>query len=62
VGKIQGLAQMLSVFASAAGPVLFAYSKEWTDSYAYAFYISGGLTILFAIAACLIHTPHKNVV
>jgi MFS family permease len=57
VGRIQGLAQMLSVFASAAGPVFFAYSKEWTDSYTLAFYVSGGLTVLFAGAACLMPLP-----
>ncbi|MDR0575119.1 MAG: MFS transporter [Tannerella sp.] len=60
VGKIQGLAQMLSVFASAAGPLFFACSKEWTNSYAPAFYISGGLTILFAIAAYLMRMPVRN--
>jgi MFS family permease len=60
VGKIQGLAQMLSVFASAAGPVFFAYSKEWTNSYTFAFYMSGGLTVLFAVAACLMPTPAQK--
>jgi sugar phosphate permease len=60
VGRIQGIAQMISVFASALGPVFFAYSKEWTDSYTPAFYISGGITILFAIAACLIRIPQNN--
>ncbi|MDR0699570.1 MAG: MFS transporter [Tannerella sp.] len=60
VGKIQGIAQMLSVCASAAGPVFFAYSKEWTNSYTLAFYISGGLTILFAVAACLMSTPARK--
>jgi MFS family permease len=56
VGKIQGVAQMMSVFASALGPIFFAYSKEWTNSYTLAFYISGVLTILFAVSACFIKT------
>ena len=58
VGRIQGAAQMLTVFASAVGPILFAYSKEWTHSYTPAFWISGGLTIAFAIWACLL--PKRN--
>jgi MFS family permease len=57
VGRIQGVAQMISVFASAIGPVLFAYSREWTGSYSPAFFISGGLTIIFAIAACIVKIP-----
>jgi len=60
VGRIQGAAQMMSVFASALGPIFFAYSKEWTDSYTPAFYISGGLTVIFAIAACFIRVPSMN--
>ena len=59
VGRIQGAAQMISVFASALGPIFFAYSREWTNSYTPAFYISGGITILFAIAACFTRIPEK---
>jgi MFS family permease len=33
LGKIQGAAQMLTVFASATGPLLFAEVKERTGSY-----------------------------
>ncbi|GHU55605.1 hypothetical protein FACS189411_04400 [Bacteroidia bacterium] len=58
VGRIQGAAQMSSVFASALGPIFFAYSKEWTNSYTPAFLISGSITILFAIAACVIKYPY----
>jgi len=57
VGRIQGAAQMMSVFASALGPLFFAYSREWTNSYTPAFYISGGLTILFAITAFFVKIP-----
>ena len=52
VGRILGAAQMITVFASAMGPICFAYSKQWTDSYTLAFWISGTLTLLFATWAC----------
>lgn len=53
VGRIQGAAQMISVFASAIGPVFFAYSKEWTESYTLAFFVSGGLTdIVCFLGSC----------
>ncbi len=34
LGRIQGTAQMLTVFASAVGPLLFAECHEKTGSYA----------------------------
>jgi len=57
VGRIQGAAQMMSVFASALGPIFFAYSKEWTNSYSPAFFVSGILTLIFAVAACVVKIP-----
>jgi MFS family permease len=60
VGKIQGLAQMMSVVASAIGPIFFAYSKEWTDSYSPAFFISGGLTLIFAVLAFIVKIPQTD--
>ena len=59
VGKIQGLAQMMSVVASAVGPIFFAYSKAWTNSYSPAFFISGGLTLTFAVLALLVKVPER---
>ena len=56
VGRIQGVAQMLTVLASAAGPLLFALSWQWTSSYTPVFWFSGCLTFLFAIAACRLKT------
>jgi MFS family permease len=61
VGKILGLAQMMSVVASAIGPIFFAYSKAWTDSYSPAFFISGGLTLLFAVLALVVKIPNREV-
>jgi MFS family permease len=60
VGKIQGLAQMMSVVASAVGPLFFAYSKQWTDSYSSAFFISGGLTLVFAVLAFVVKSPSAD--
>ena len=59
VGRIQGAAQMVTVLVSAMGPIFFAYSKQWVGSYTPAFWISGGLTLLFAVWACLLK-QHKN--
>ncbi|HBT77086.1 MAG TPA: hypothetical protein DEB39_09205, partial [Planctomycetaceae bacterium] len=44
VGRIQGIAQMLTVLSSAIGPLLFALSWKWTGSYTSVFFFSGGLT------------------
>ena len=59
VGKIQGLAQMMSVVASAVGPIFFAYSYSWTNSYSPAFFISGGLTLTFAVLALIVRIPQR---
>jgi MFS family permease len=50
-GRIQGIAQMATVFASAVGPPFFAVSQQWVHSYSPVFYFSGGITVLFAVAA-----------
>lgn len=49
LGRIQGSAQALTVFASAVGPLLLAFSKDATGSYAACFY---GIAILVGILAC----------
>jgi MFS family permease len=59
VGRILGAAQMVTVFASALGPIFFAYSKQWTGTYTPAFWISGGLTLFFAVWACFLKTVQK---
>ena len=51
VGRIQGAAQMLTIIASALGPIVFAYSVHWTQSYTLAFYLCGTLTLMFTIWA-----------
>ncbi len=49
LGRIQGSAQALTVFASAVGPLFLAYSKSATGSYAACFY---GIAILVGLLAC----------
>jgi MFS family permease len=45
LGRIQGAAQILTVLASAVGPLLLAQCVEWTGAYASAFY---GLALVVA--------------
>jgi len=49
LGRIQGSAQAMTVFASAVGPLLLAFSKDATGSYAACFY---GIAILVGLLAC----------
>ena len=49
LGKIQGAAQMLTVLASAAGPLALSTSKEWTGSYVPLF--QGAAVAALALAA-----------
>ena len=42
LGRIQGAAQAMTVFASAIGPLLLAWCVEATGSYAAAFYALAG--------------------
>jgi MFS family permease len=51
LGKIQGAAQMLTVLASAVGPLLLAASKEASGSYVLAFQCLAGCAVLLGLAA-----------
>jgi len=57
LGKIQGSAQMLTVIASAFGPLLFAQAKEWTGSYHLLLWGLAGVVLLTAIIAGLTPLP-----
>ncbi|MBM3966679.1 MAG: MFS transporter, partial [Planctomycetes bacterium] len=58
LGQIQGAAQMLTVFASAAGPLVFSLAKRESNSYSTVF-LSLAVAILFmAIASILTPLPH----
>ena len=63
LGRIQGVAQMLTVFASASGPFLFSYSKRATDSYSAIFNALAALVLMMALAAWftpLPRVPERN--
>jgi MFS family permease len=57
LGRIQGVAQAMTVFASAIGPVLLALCVDTTGSYAAAFYALAGLVCALAVAAAVVPVP-----
>jgi MFS transporter len=57
LGRIQGVAQMLTVFASASGPLIFSASKRATTSYTIVFHILAAIIFLMAIAAWFTPLP-----
>jgi MFS family permease len=57
LGRIQGVAQALTVFASAIGPLLLAWCAARTGSYAGAFYALAGTLALLTAAALLVRIP-----
>jgi MFS family permease len=62
LGRIQGMAQALTVLASAVGPLLLAACVELTGSYAAAFYILAAAVGLFSAAAAIVKLPPPPVV
>ena len=57
LGRIQGAAQMLTVLASAIGPLIFAQAASWTGSYFPALWLLVPCVLLFSIAAFLVRLP-----
>ena len=57
LGKIQGAAQMMTVIASAVGPLLLAQCVALTGSYAPVFYLLAGVITLLALAAWMVRLP-----
>jgi cyanate permease len=57
LGRIQGVAQMLTVFASASGPFVFSFSKRATTSYTFIFLVMAALVLAMAIAAWFTPLP-----
>ncbi len=57
LGRIQGVAQMLTVLASACGPLVFSFGKRATTSYTLVFQVLAALVLLMAIAAWLTPLP-----
>ncbi|MEY4941745.1 MAG: hypothetical protein RIQ93_3480, partial [Verrucomicrobiota bacterium] len=57
LGRIQGSAQMMTVLASAAGPLLLAKCHAWTGSYATVFYALAGVVALLGVAGARVKMP-----
>jgi MFS family permease len=57
LGRIQGAAQMLTVLASAIGPVIFAQCAALTGSYAPALWILAPCVLLLSVAAFRVAMP-----
>jgi MFS family permease len=57
LGRIQGAAQMLTVLASAIGPLLFAKSVELTGSYMPVLRVLAPAVALLGIAALRVRLP-----
>ena len=57
LGRIQGVAQALTVFASAVGPLLLAWCADATGSYAAAFYALAATLVLLTVAAIVVRVP-----
>jgi MFS family permease len=59
LGRIQGVAQAMTVLASAVGPLLLAATVERTGSYAAMFYLLAGIVGMCAVAAAAVQMPSK---
>jgi len=57
LGRIQGTAQMMTVLASAIGPLLLAKCYAWTGSYAAVFYLLAAVVVATGLAAWLVKLP-----
>jgi MFS family permease len=58
LGRIQGAAQMLTVLASAVGPLIFAQSASWTGSYFPALLTLAPCVMLLSVAAFRVELPN----
>jgi MFS family permease len=57
LGRIQGVAQAMTVLASAIGPLLLAWCVEWTGSYAAMFNILAAAIGIAAVSAAVTPLP-----
>jgi MFS family permease len=57
LGQIQGAAQMLTVLASAAGPLALAVCRHWTGSYVLLFQYGAAAAALLAVCAWCVPVP-----
>jgi MFS family permease len=59
LGRIQGCAQMMTVFASAVGPLLLAMTLRSTGSYDSIFYVLAGAVVLLGIGCWYVSLPSR---
>ncbi len=60
LGRIQGCAQMMTVFASAVGPLLLAETLRSTGSYDTIFNLLAALTVVLGVAAWFVVLPARH--
>jgi MFS family permease len=60
LGRIQGCAQMMTVFASALGPLLLAETLRSTGSYNFIFNLLAVLTVLLGLGAWFVALPPRH--
>jgi MFS family permease len=60
LGRIQGAAQVLTVIASALGPLALAWSVERTGSYAVAFYALAVAVMILGVMAAIVRLPEPD--
>jgi MFS family permease len=60
LGRIQGCAQMMTVFASAVGPLLLAETFRSTGSYDIVFNLLAALTVVLGVAAWFVVLPARH--
>jgi cyanate permease len=59
LGRIQGCAQMMTVFASAVGPLLLAMTLESTGSYDSIFYILAAVVVVLGVGCFGVSLPER---
>jgi predicted MFS family arabinose efflux permease len=57
LGQIQGVAQVLTVFASALGPLLLAVTRDWSGSHTLLFQATAAAAVLFGAASWVVPLP-----
>ena len=60
LGKIQGCAQMMTVFASAVGPLLLAETFKHTGSYDSMFYGLAVIVVVLGVGSWLVRLPSRR--
>jgi MFS family permease len=62
LGRIQGCAQMMTVFASAVGPLVLAETLRSTGSYNLIFNLLAVLTVVLGVAAWFVALPVRQLI